>query len=133
MSADGFGRELSCTTTLRTGVYVSGARLVGEAAFRRLTTPRGMLRGGEDEANYGMDLTSFIGASPRGISTLEGRIRNELLKDERIDKVTARVAKTLDGPATILRIEIDAETRDGPFTLVVQVDEISAQLLNIEG
>ncbi len=58
-----FGREISCTDSLKTGRFSTGARLVAEAAYRRLTTPRGTLRGGEEEANYGIDLTEMCGAT----------------------------------------------------------------------
>mgnify|MGYP000564826546 CR=1 FL=1 len=37
-------------------------RLVAEAIYRRLTTPPGTLLGGDDEANYGLDLLSLIGS-----------------------------------------------------------------------
>jgi hypothetical protein len=58
-----YGRELSCTRTLKTGRYVSGVTVVAEAIYRRLTTPRGMLLGGESEGNYGLDLMSLVGSA----------------------------------------------------------------------
>jgi len=58
-----FGRDISCTTSLRTGRYSTGLRLVAEAAFRRLSTRRGTLQGGVDEENYGLDLSSLIGST----------------------------------------------------------------------
>lgn len=133
MAVSGFGRDTSCTSSLRPGVRVTGVRLVAEAAYRRLTTPRGMLRGGEDEANYGLDLLDMIGAvaSQSNTTALGGRIRNELLKDERIETVDVTVVLERIGPSTELHIEIEAETREGPFSLAIVVDDVSVQLLDI--
>ena len=133
MTVSGFGKDTSCTTVLRPGQFVTGPRLVAEAAFRRLTTPRGMLRGGEEEANYGLDLLDMIGAvsSKSDAIALGGKIRNELLKDERIESVDASVLLTRDGPASTLEITVEAVTREGPFALTISVDEVSVQLLNI--
>jgi hypothetical protein len=131
---DGFGRDISCTTSMRTGQFVSGARLVAEAAYRRLTTPRGMLRGGEEEQNYGLDLTDLIGSATtkKDAASLEGRIRNELLKDERLLTIDVTVMATVEGPSTSFEILIDGMTKAGPFTLAVRVDDVSAQLLGIK-
>ena len=130
---DGFGRDISCTSSMRTGQFVSGVRLVAESVFRRLTTPRGMLRGGEEEQNYGLDLTDLIGSTTTKIdqASLEGRIRNELTKDERILSADVTVVATTDGPATAFDITIEVSTKEGPFTLAIRVDEVSAQLLGI--
>lgn len=128
-----FGRDLSCTTSLRTGRFVSGPRLVAEAAYRRLTTPRGMLRGGEEEANYGLDLTELVGSATgkEDAASLEGRIRNELVKDERIETVDVTVIASTKGPATSFAITVQAATADGPFTLRIQASELTVELLGI--
>ena len=128
-----FGRDTSCTTSLRTGRFATGARLVGEAAFRRLTTPRGMLRGGEDEANYGLDLTALCGSTnpDRDAAALPGRVRAELTKDERIQSVETTVTVTKDGPEITFDILIEAVTAAGPFTLQIGIDELTVELLNL--
>lgn len=128
-----FGRDTSCTDTLRTGRYATGLRLVAEAAYRRLTTPRGMLRGGEDERNYGLDLMSIVGrGNPTLVAAeLPGRIRAELLKDERIDAVEVDVAVVTSGPATSFTVSIDVTTAEGPFALQLSVSDVSVTLLRI--
>lgn len=128
-----FGKDTSCTDALRPGVIVSGARLVGEAAYRRLTTPRGMLRGGDEEASYGFDVFELIGAvsSKSAIAAIPGRVRNELLKDERILNVEVTPTVRTDGPVTSILLEVRATTDDGPFTLTLTVDETSTELLGI--
>lgn len=128
-----FGRDLSCTTSLRTGRYVTGVRLVAEAVFRRLTTPRGMLRGGEDEENYGIDLLDMIGSvsTKSDAAALEGRIRSELLKDERLESVTVRVISTTTGASKAFDIFIACTTSEGPFDLELGVDEVTVEILNL--
>jgi hypothetical protein len=128
------GTDLSCTTSLRTGRYVTGTRLVAEAAFRRLTTPRGTLFWGEDEADYGLDLTELLLGQPNTTalaSSLEGRIRNELKKDERIDDVSVAVVTSTLGAATTYDITIDGTTATGTFTLTIGASDVSVDLLGL--
>lgn len=132
--ATDFGKEMSCTTEIKPGRYVTGARLVGEAAYRRLTTPRGMLRGGENEESYGLDLTELIGTTNASAdaASLPGRIQNELLKDERIVTVSADIVVTTEGPATLFAITIECATTEGPFTLQVAASEVTVSLLSLD-
>lgn len=130
-----YGRDVSCTTELRTARYSTGVRLVGEAYYRRLTTPRGQLRGGEDEANYGLDITAFVGrGDPKSvIASLPGQIESELMKDERSEDITVTVEQepTDGGIGIKLLITITAVTTEGPFSLQLSVDDVSAELLGI--
>lgn len=128
-----FGYDTSCTDGLRTGRFAFGVRLVAEAAYRRLSTPRGRLQGGEDEQNYGIDLADMIGAvtSPSLAAALPGQIESELLKDERIDSVDVNVTASTVGPATAYQIDISATTAAGPFSLVIAVSGVTVQLLGI--
>ncbi len=132
--ATDFGREVSCTTALKPGRFVSGARIVAESIYRRLTTPRGVLRGTEEEANFGLDLTELIGSvsTKTDIASLPGRIRSEILKDERVESVDVRVVETSDAVAKSFAVFIEAVTTLGPFTLNIEVDEVTAALLGIE-
>ena len=132
--ATNYGRDISVTTELRTGRFAKGLRIVAEAAFRRLTTPRGMLRGGEDEADYGLDLSECIGsaATKATAASLPGRIKSELLKDERIVDVAVDIVVAVDGPSTSYTITIEAEATEGPFTLQILASEVTVELLGIE-
>ncbi len=133
MSTD-YGRDTSCTDSLQTGRFVTGVRLVGQACYRRLTTPRGMLRGGEDEDNYGLDISELIGSgNPKSVAaTLPGRISAELSKDERIESVEVEVLVTKDGPETNLSVTVKCQTGAGPFTLVLLASAVTVELLGIE-
>ena len=128
------GRDTSCTTSLRTGRIVSGARLVGEAIYRRITTPRGMLRGGEEEANYGEDLSGLVGSIRPDllVASLPGRLSAEIRKDQRIEDVTVTVTSARKGPSVELTVTIEAVTSEGPFSLVVAASSVTAQLIGLE-
>lgn len=129
-----FGRDTSCTTSLRTGVLVSGPRLVAEACYRRCSTPRGTLRGGEDEANYGIDLSDLIGSATTASdeASLPGRIQTELSKDDRIETVTVNVTAVVVGPATTWNVSIEGDTAEGPFSLVLAVSDVTVDLIGIQ-
>lgn len=134
--ATGLGRDTSCTTSLRVGRMVSGGRLLAEAAYRRLTTARGLLYGGDEEAHYGIDLTEEIGNAydAAAAAALPGKIRNELMKDDRIARVDVQVSEAKEGPAAYLTVTISGEAHTGDtFGLTLGVSEVSADILGMEG
>ena len=130
-----FGRDTWCRDSLRTGRYATGVELVAQAVYHRLITVRGTLRGGEEEANYGLgleDLVGFVGDVDLLKLTLPGRIRQELLKDERILDAAATVIASSDGPAITLTITIECSTAEGPFRLVLAVGDVTVELVGLE-
>lgn len=131
----GFGRDIGCTTGLRTGTLVRGARLVGEAAYRRLTTRRGTLRGGREEADYGLFLPGVVGTtSPRlAAVSLPGRIQSELLKDGRIEGVDVTATLSyLPAGAAVIDLDVRCRTAVGPFALVLRVSSVTVELVGLE-
>jgi hypothetical protein len=129
-----FGRDTSCTTGMRTGQLVSGVRLVAEASYRRLSTPRGSLIGGEDEANYGLDLAGKIGsaATHDEVAALPAQVEAELLKDARIETVNVTIVQTITGPSAAWTVTVEATTALGPFSLVLGVADVTVQLLGVQ-
>jgi hypothetical protein len=133
--ATGYGVDVSCLDELETGRLVRGVELVAQAAYRRLITPRGMLGGSDDAVAYGIDLAGYVGAIgyDASVRALPGIIRNELLKDDRIADVSAKVTATRTGPATTLVVEIHCALYDAGenFTLTLSVSDVSSKLLGI--
>ena len=129
-----YGRDISCMGSLKTGRLVTGTRVVAEAVYRRLITPRGTLRGGENEADYGLDLLDLIGGTftASDALALPGRISNELEKDERITSVSVGVNRVVEGPAIYVTVTIECTTDAGPFTLVLGVDGVTVAVLNLD-
>jgi hypothetical protein len=129
------GKEVSCTRSLRTGQYVTGTRLVAEAIFRRLITPRGTLRGGEEESNYGLDLASLIGSvrAKSDIAALPAQIEAEIRKDDRVESVSVSVLETTEpNKLRSFTISFAVTTGAGPFTLVVGASAVTVELLGIK-
>lgn len=132
-AAINFGTDTWCLDSMRTGHLVTGPLLVAQAAYRRLITPRGMLQGGQDEANYGFDILTQLGTAvtPNTVAALPGMIQSELLKDERIQTADVVVTAATNGPAVTFNINIQAQTAAGPFTLVLSVNDVTVALLGI--
>ena len=125
MSA-GYGVETWCLDHLITGRYARGVNVVLQALYGRLVTPRGTLRGGEEEAAYGFDVSAYVGAVgyDTAVLSLPGAVRSELLKDDRVAEITVEAIKTTDADGLIaielaIHAELADESADFDFTLVV--------------
>lgn len=134
--ATGFGTDVWCGDQIVSGRYSTGWRTVALALYRRLITPRGMLRGGDDEANYGLDVSQYVGAVgyPTAIAALPNIVRGELLKDDRVFDVNVRAttAQGADGLIDVmLEVSVVLVDEGESFTLTVGVDEVTAELLDV--
>ena len=121
-----YGTELSWTDDVDpTHRFVTGTRLLGEALYRRLITPRGQLL---DDPDYGLGIVQLLNKpmTTREIASLPARIQAECLKDERVASVTATVTRT----GEIWKISLVATASSGePFRLVMSVDQVTPALL----
>lgn len=125
-----FGTDVSLADDLDpTGRMVTGTRLVGEAIYRRLTTPRGSLI---DDPNYGMDVRLMLSraATKRERDAIPKQLEMEIKKDERVQTATVTV-KSLDLFNWVL--EIACTTGAGPFSLSVTVDQAGPKLTAFVG
>jgi hypothetical protein len=134
--ATGFGVDIYCTDRLRTGKFASGRVALAQAVYRRLTTPRGTLRGGDEEQAYGIDLPGFVGrtATAIAIAALPGIIHAELLKDGRIADTAAEVIASTDSNGLVtLTITIRVVPVDDTeeFSLTVAASATNVELLGI--
>jgi hypothetical protein len=121
-SAVAFGSDLSCATDI-----TSTARelsdddplIVAQAVYRRLTTPRDGL---VDDREYGLDLRTFLhrGLTTAQLRSVEGQIRNEICKDDRVETVSVAVTHTDVGSFSIA---IRGETGAAPFSLVLALTD----------
>lgn len=128
------GRDIYCLDALRPGVWARGLQLVGQRCYRRLITPRGALRGGEDEENFGLDLAGFVGSNDVATAQamLPAMVRNELLKDPAIDDVAVSAQRTeLGGGRVGWRLTVDVVTTDGDVQLIVGVDGVTIDLIGL--
>jgi hypothetical protein len=114
---------------------------LAQALYRRLITTRGTLQAGHPdfargEDTYGLDIAGFIGdvGDEAAVIALPGRVRAELLKDDRVRSVdvTASVARASNGESEIsLVINVDPIDDAESFALTLSVTEARALLLGI--
>lgn len=135
--AEGYGTDIYCWDQIVTGRLVSGPELVAQALYRRLTTARGTLRGGEDESVYGFDLCDFIGrvGSQQAIDALPGAIEAELLKDDRVLSVDVAVTPVSgkDGLVSLtVRVSAVLHNETDSFDLTLSVSGVTVGLIGFE-
>jgi hypothetical protein len=124
-----YGLDTSCADSMSTGSYSTGVRLVAEACYRRLITRHGTLMGGKEEAEYGLRVADYLGAvtSAGELARVQSLIKQELLKDQRVESVNVIVTE-IDDEWTI---DVSAQTGQGPFDLVLSVDGVTTKLVGI--
>lgn len=104
----GYGSDLSCSSDLTPSMLeVAGDSItaLSQAIVRRLDCPRGAL---PDDADYGLDLRSYVnrGTTADEIRSLAGAIRNEVTKDDRIDRARVELTPSPTGSEIAIRLDI---------------------------
>lgn len=126
-------RDTYCLDSLQPGRTARGKTLLGQRCYHRLITPPGTLRGGEEEADFGLDLAAKIGEADEltNEKMLPGLVQNELLKDPTVDSVTVIATRTESGGLVSWELAIHVEGVDGEVDLLVAASEVSVDLLGI--
>lgn len=131
----GFGRDTWCLDSLNPGRYVTGRLLVAQAIYRRLTTPRGTLRGSDEAAAYGFDVSSYVGAvGADAANTLPSQVVSEILKDDRVLNATCTANAITDASGetqVYLEIQVSLGDEGGDFTLTLSVTEYATRITGI--
>lgn len=133
-TASVYGVDTSATSRVNYGRAVTGAVLVGEALFRRLSSDRGSL---PSDRSYGWSITRWLGSewTEQRRKSTPGLIANEVRKDDRIEPATLsiEIEETIDDHGAVnLEITIFAFTAEGErFELVFAASAATTQLLRI--
>lgn len=119
----GYGSDVSCVSDVDAGVVeLSGSDplVVAQALVRRLDTPRGSL---PDDPSYGISLRSYLsaGTTTTDIQRLAGVIRNELVKDDRVESLSVTVTPSTTGDALAVLLSITPADSGIPFTMTLAV------------
>ncbi|WP_437606249.1 hypothetical protein WMF20_35355 [Sorangium sp. So ce834] len=124
----GFGVDLDCADDLREDMRLASPTLtLAQAAYRRLTTPRGAVL---DAPDYGLDVRQFFsrGMTAAEVAAIPGQVRSELTKEERLEDVEVR-ARMLDGAT--LELVVRCRTAAGPFEMTMNVTAAAAVLAGV--
>lgn len=126
-------RDTHCLDELEPGRMAAGKDLLAQRCYHRLTTPAGTLRGGEDEAGFGLDLAGFVGRTEdrQLASMLPVVVRNELLKDEAVYAVTVTAERSAGAGLVIYQITITIDSEVGELELVLSVSDVTVELLGV--
>lgn len=132
----GYGKDMWARDQILTGRYATGAELVAQAIYRRLTTARGTLIDGDDGQVYGTDISDFVGmvGPDSAIDALPDVVSAEVLKDDRIESVdvTPAIVRDSAGLATVT-LEIIGRLRDSEddFTLTLAVGDAGTVIVGV--
>lgn len=132
----GFGRTVYCygPNGLQPGRSLTGRAALAASIWRRLTTPRGTLQGGQEELAYGYDIRRLLGApssnaNPARLATI---VESEVAKDERVAAVAATVTavrRTDTSVVVSLRLDIVPADETETFALTLDVSDLSVDLI----
>jgi hypothetical protein len=134
MAEQGYGKDTYCWDRLVTGRTVTGPELVAQALYRRLTTPRGTLRDGDDGNVYGLDLPGFIGrvGNAASVAAIPDLVRAEVLKDDRVLDVAIAASSVTgtDGLVSVtLALDVELVNDGDRFQLTLSVGDVGVSLL----
>lgn len=127
---DDFGADLDCAddfTPLFDELDTKDPKLVAQAVYRRLTTPRGGLI---DDPDYGFDVRTLLHKplSATYQAAIPGLIRAEVMKDDRVATCTV----TLSNVTPLgFDVAVACTTARGPFSLTFSVADAAVRLKEI--
>jgi hypothetical protein len=129
----GYGTDLSCVLDLTDRMEEVGQNTtlaIGQSLVRRLITPNGTLW---DDPDYGEDIRSYLnrGTTLADLRDLEGKIRNECTKDDRVAQVAVQVAQT-----ALVQLDISIQVTPvdptlGVFTMTLALTDAELLLKEI--
>lgn len=133
MGAVDQGIDTYCLDSLVTGRLATGVQLVAQRCYRRLKTKPGTLVGGEDEANFGLDLAGYVGSTDADTvdATLPAAVQNELLKDPAVDSVDCTASRVVSAGQVSWTLTIAITSTAGNVELIVSVSSVTVQLLGV--
>jgi len=122
-----------CLDSLISGRLVSGLELLGQRCYRRLSTPAGTLRGGEEEADFGRDLAEYVGSTSPAIvdAMLPVIARNELMKDPAVVTATCIPTRVEGGGQVSWTLAVSVQSTDGDLQLILSVSAVTVALLGV--
>jgi phage baseplate assembly protein W len=106
--------------------------IVAQSIYRRLITSRGALK---YDLDYGLDVADFLQQpmTPAYRASIAGMIKNEILKDDRVQDVAVSAEVSLDGSTITIVIKGTCSDPTGPFALTMAVSPAATLVVAIQG
>jgi hypothetical protein len=127
--SDPLGIDLAITTDIDpTFRMCYGEENLGNACLRRLNTEEGALADIGDDPDYGYDVRGEINSESTGVGNLariNGRVRQELLKDPRIQEMSPQVI----AGGSVMTLALAGQSSVGPFAFIAAVNDMSVDYL----
>ena len=122
-----------CVDALVSTQLASGLQVYAQRQYHRLTTPSGTLLGGEEEADFGIDLSEYVGKLEAGVvdSALPVRAQNELAKDPETVSVSVTPTRTVSAGQVTWNLAIALVSTQGNVQIEIAVSSVTTQLLGI--
>lgn len=124
----GYGTDLSCTSDLTETmdeVDPLSPVAIQQSLIRRLTTRRGRL---PDDPSYGLDIRGFLnhGTPASEFIAIEGQIRQEVLKDDRVSSAVVAAAYAAQTKTLTIKLSfVPVDSRATFFTLTFAITTLS--------
>lgn len=109
--------------------FASGFKVVANSIARALTTPNGAADWAPGRG-FDVRLLLKLGATPAQVAQAEHYITAECEADERVS--SAEVSIAFVSSTGIATITIALVTTSGPFTLILQVSDLTVEILAVE-
>ena len=122
-----------CVDSIKTGRLASGTTLTAQRFYHSLITPRGSLRGGEDEESFGEGLAGILGMNATEAERqIKAKVTRAASKDEEILSASTTIVKTVEtnGSASFI-VTISAQSSTGPFELVLAVSDVTVAMIGL--
>lgn len=124
-----YGSDMWCESDLDAGMIevTDSALVVAQYCVRRLDTPEGL----PDDDDWGISLADYLNRPTERseLDSLEGQIVAELVDDDRVDEVTAKVTASSDTKTLTVELRIVAtDPYVNDFSLIATVSDVGVLL-----
>lgn len=129
-----YGVDLVCVDDLTADMQETDpndASALAQDVLHRLSTPHGTL---PDDPDYGYDIAGLLsrGVTQQTLAELQGKARQEILKDDRIADATVTVTDDSNGNFRV-SVRLTVSGTDDAFTLIMAVTDGQLLLTAIQG